>query len=568
MRLLIIGVIMIMMIPTVQASTIKLLENTDRCEYDERLKLDHCFSKYLLCDNETVKENDVRFIFKERGGIYLNADMMGDKLDTETEIEKKYECLEISITGWKNPFIDVDNVLCYGDICFYEYAWWNTGMTRWPVTYTGYDNPFLLNGTSCMDVGGGIQCVYCDNTTVNAYNDTSTIYCANDTAQVGTFIDEGNGTSYGSPEASLVGWYHMNGTDISDSSIYGRHGSIVGNVVQTAGQIANAIDIDGSSDYATVPDIYDIQTNVGTMSFWMKLNDISQIQTIVSKGLQSSPAKMWYIRWNTGTNVTSFDSYTNHVTDYFVCTSADYAINDKNWHFVTLNWSTTKCYFFIDGILSDDAHGGAGTSGVGGWDVETRVGEEWDGSPEADVIVDELRFYNRSLSHAEIYSMYVNNATVGIMEFPPPPPPPTPIPIHSFIIFKLINPSIPFIGWFLDGLTFKSIILFMDRLTVAGDVIVGGNADISGNANVSGNLTGNLFHGEMWYHNHTATPLNFAVDGRYYNLTFDSSLVNGFTFNDAGDYLESVYAGTYSASYMASGSGQNNHVYYLSLIHI
>ena len=40
MRLLLIGVIMIMMIPTVQASTIKLLENTDRCEYDEHLKLD------------------------------------------------------------------------------------------------------------------------------------------------------------------------------------------------------------------------------------------------------------------------------------------------------------------------------------------------------------------------------------------------------------------------------------------------------------------------------------------------------------------------------------------------
>ena len=85
------------------------------------------------------------------------------------------------------------------------------------------------------------------------------------------------------------------------------------------------------------------------------------------------------------------------------------------------------------------------------------------------------------------------------------------------------------------------------------------------NINITGNLTANFFRGEMWYHNHTATPLNFAVDGTYYNLTFDSSLVNGFTFNDAGDYLEAGHAGTYSAVYMASGSGQNNHIYFTDI---
>jgi len=81
----------------------------------------------------------------------------------------------------------------------------------------------------------------------------------------------------------------------------------------------------------------------------------------------------------------------------------------------------------------------------------------------------------------------------------------------------------------------------------------------------NGNSTINLIYGEMWYHNHTATQLNFASDGLFYNLTFDNSLVNGFIFNDANDYLEAQIGGIYKASYMASGDGQNNHEYYTSV---
>ena len=99
----------------------------------------------------------------------------------------------------------------------------------------------------------------------------------------------------------------------------------------------------------------------------------------------------------------------------------------------------------------------------------------------------------------------------------------------------------------------------MDRLTVLG------NIDIGGNINVTGNVTGNRIRGEMSYHNHTATPLDFASDGVYYNLSFDSSLVNGFTFNNSEDYLEPLYSGIYLTNYMASGSGQNNHIYYTDI---
>jgi len=110
-----------------------------------------------------------------------------------------------------------------------------------------------------------------------------------------------------------------------------------------------------------------------------------------------------------------------------------------------------------------------------------------------------------------------------------------------------------------------------ELLHVSGNILANGTINatgsmkVGGDLNVTGNITGNQIYGEAWYHNHTATELNFAVDGLYYNLTFDNSLVNGMNFNDAGDYLEIVIDGVYQINYMASGDGQNNHAYFTSI---
>ena len=97
-----------------------------------------------------------------------------------------------------------------------------------------------------------------------------------------------------------------------------------------------------------------------------------------------------------------------------------------------------------------------------------------------------------------------------------------------------------------------------------GDVVLSDNLD------VSGNFTGNQIYGGMFYHNHTATEINFAVDGTYYNLFMtNASHLNGFTANNLGSGLNSSLttniAGLYKASFMASGSGENNELYYTSI---
>lgn len=80
---------------------------------------------------------------------------------------------------------------------------------------------------------------------------------------------------------------------------------------------------------------------------------------------------------------------------------------------------------------------------------------------------------------------------------------------------------------------------------------------------INGNISTNQYHADAWYHNHTATQLNFAVDGVYYNLTFSDYHMNGFT--NGTNHLIVGVEGEYFISYMASGDGQNNHVYFTSM---
>ena len=100
---------------------------------------------------------------------------------------------------------------------------------------------------------------------------------------------------------------------------------------------------------------------------------------------------------------------------------------------------------------------------------------------------------------------------------------------------------------------------------VDGWFTITGSLQVDGDINMTGNFTGNQIYGGMWYHNHTATELNFASDGVFYSLIFtEDGYLNGFTKDN--DYnLTAQVAGIYKANYMASGDGQNNHEYYISI---
>ena len=93
---------------------------------------------------------------------------------------------------------------------------------------------------------------------------------------------------------------------------------------------------------------------------------------------------------------------------------------------------------------------------------------------------------------------------------------------------------------------------------------------INGNLNVTGNFTGNQIYGGMWYHNHTATTFTFAVQDTWYPLFYtEATDLNGFSYVGGfgqSSNLTAQVSGKYQASYMAIGSGINNHIYLTTIL--
>jgi len=97
------------------------------------------------------------------------------------------------------------------------------------------------------------------------------------------------------------------------------------------------------------------------------------------------------------------------------------------------------------------------------------------------------------------------------------------------------------------------------------------NLDVAGNLNqTNGNATINNIYGEMWYMNHTGTTIAFASANVSYPLFFtNAEKLNGFSFVggfNLSSNLTAQFAGVYKANYLASGSGQNNHNYFTTVL--
>lgn len=113
----------------------------------------------------------------------------------------------------------------------------------------------------------------------------------------------------------------------------------------------------------------------------------------------------------------------------------------------------------------------------------------------------------------------------------------------------------------------KRFFQFLILLIVLPIIYAGVN--MNNNLNVGGNITTNQYRAEMGYHNHTGTTLAFG-DTTWEDLFFtNATTLNGFSFT--GGFLSSSnltcnVAGQYLASYRLSGSGQNNHLYFSSIL--
>lgn len=415
-------------IPIASAETVKLLENTDICQYRPKLDLDYCYSKYEICDVSLTDVQKSTFVFKDEKSGY--KDSLSSIYSKEVSIVDKGICKELTISAYKSPFKNVDNVLCTQEKCYYEYAWWNSSfLFKYPVnasTSSGQVTlPILLNDSN-VTINGFTQYIWCNYTVNTTRRVVGYLYFTNDsfyrcvdeteTFSVMMDVDQGNESDFGEWEDSAISVYHMNGTNqLFDSSIYNFTGITNGNpTVDIDGKIGRSIDFDGSGDFFNVGNSHGSFANL-TIIAWVKISldkdscVVCKCDTLLLDGefqlYYSFPNDHFGMAFNDGGGWTAGP---NTGTD---------SVELNTWYFLSATFDSIDMNIYLDGELK--ATDSSPTTDLASNSVDMYIGARVRDAIgyELDGFLDEVRIYNRTLSTDEIKAIYEN--TEGTKNFAP-----------------------------------------------------------------------------------------------------------------------------------------------------
>lgn len=240
----------------------------------------------------------------------------------------------------------IQEAVASGHLYFLD-PWWNVSMARWPIlSLDNASGTFLLNDTYGVDSGTGTQYVWAQlafGETPYAYNDINgKWYVANDSAQLPTFIDEGNGTGYGTPyDASTRPVFHFNGT-LADAT--GNYIAVndLGTVEYRPGKIGSSVYCSGDDRIDTGGHSMLDASAAWTIMFWVNQTDadgnghLFRAFTDANNNLQILTAGLnairLYLRTGGGTAV-----------DFNI------AVTGGSWSHVAYIGNASGTYAFVDG---------------------------------------------------------------------------------------------------------------------------------------------------------------------------------------------------------------------------
>ena len=206
--------------------------------------------------------------------------------------------------------------------------------------------------------------------------------------------------------ASLVAWYEFEG-DTTDSSGNGNDGTLHGTVSFVSGVEGDyAIDLGGFGDYMSIPGsnapggAFDFN-DVITVTAWIQVSALDKwFQTVISKGDSSWRLARYQDQDRLEFSCTGvaggFDPLYGNVF-------GTRGVDDGLWHHVAGVYDGSRIYLYVDGIIDASAEA-TGLMNNNTFDVYIGANEEaserdWNG------LIDDVRIYNRALSHGEIVGL-------------------------------------------------------------------------------------------------------------------------------------------------------------------
>jgi hypothetical protein len=205
-------------------------------------------------------------------------------------------------------------------------------------------------------------------------------------------------------DANLVALYEFEG-DFNDSS-NGHDGDPYGDATTVYDPVinSNVLSLDGTGDYVIITDsnqpgsAFDI-TGTITVACWIKIPNFDKDwQAIVTKGDSA-----WRLGRASGTGTGIGVEFACSGLSPSSWVSGEIRVDDDQWHHVAGVYDGSRLCIYVDGIL-DSFENTSGSISNNTYNVligenEEMPGREWNGQ------IDDVRIYNRALSHGEIVSL-------------------------------------------------------------------------------------------------------------------------------------------------------------------
>lgn len=219
----------------------------------------------------------------------------------------------------------------------------------------------------------------------------------------------GNGSNIGT--GNLVLWLKLDetsGTTAYDSSGYGNHGSLINGFTlganSVAGVLGGGLSLDGVNDYVSCAHSSSLDiTGEFSLSFWVNPtlsanNQMTGYPVLVGKDNGAGYAVVVYSSSNTYAGISG-----NAHGNFSVADGGQHFPPNIWYHIVYTSNSSTK-NFYVNGLLSITR-----TNSVQPFSTTAnlQIGKRWNDTEHYKGAFDEVRLYNKRLTAAEIYTLYL-----------------------------------------------------------------------------------------------------------------------------------------------------------------
>ncbi|MBN2189140.1 MAG: DUF2341 domain-containing protein [Chitinispirillaceae bacterium] len=239
----------------------------------------------------------------------------------------------------------------------------------------------------------------------------------------GSAVDSSKGTVVFDTANGYRGVWHMreaSGT-LLDATYDAYNGSRVGDLAQTAGNIAYGQTFDGTGDYSQIGNYLNPGTSSFTLSAWFRRADTGTIRTIFGKTNGGNPSSTygWILTFSYN-NINAFlasggTAWGN--AGSFIVGSSTTIIDTTAWHHVAASIdrsATANCRMYIDGVDVTGTPSGDIT-GVGSVTnaLNCRIGSESDGENQWNGRLDEVIYAGTTRSADWVKLCFQNQRLTG-----------------------------------------------------------------------------------------------------------------------------------------------------------